>query len=759
MKKLTLLCGVLLSILSLPAQTSGGPDAYGYTWKNSNHVTSPPTFNWYDISSIGTQVTGLSDDNVVGPFTIPSGFRFYWYVVNQFWVGSNGYISFAGDNIASPFPGSVPLSTGGNDWIAPMMSDLNFAGAGNPGSVYYHTQGDTLCISYHDVPFWENSTVGYTGACTFQIILNRADTSITFNYKTMNQGGVVTLDNVVGIENNSGSIGIPTMLDQLPADSLTIVYEYPPSTTFAAIDAGMNWNDNARNGAIFLKRTTGVMELKTNVRNYGNQPLGSFTVNNEVRNASSVVQTNGSYNISALGLGKDSTFTFSNTFNPTAAGTYVYNTNITGLSGDVVPGNNTKDMEVIVIDTNASNMVLDYSDGVPDGAGLGWNGGNGGIGIYIEPPMYPVKISSSRFYISANASPPVGFFAKIYDDDGPNGEPGTLLDSVFVAPGQVNTNAFNVVPTSNTNLLIMDGGVYLVWYMGGANINLGRDLTPPISQRTYEILFGGWADYRDIETEDFLLGINVRKIIPKADFAADLSGDPLVLFTDQSTNTPTSWSWDFGDGSPLDTNQNPSHTYDSIGNYEVCLTASNIGGSDKICKTITITNIVPVADFVFNSTNMPTIAFTDLSSNAPVAWHWDFGDGDTASLQNTTHTYKSNGIFNVCLTATNSAGASLPACKDVEIVGVGIAEHSDVSVLQVFPNPVGDQAFIRFEDKRQTDRLEVRCFNVLGEETAITFEQLQEGVSLNTGGLASGAYVVTLYENKQPFATARFVVK
>jgi len=60
------------------AQTSGGPDAYGYTWKNSSHTSNPPSYNWVDITTRGDQVTGLADDNVVGPFPIPAGFQYYW---------------------------------------------------------------------------------------------------------------------------------------------------------------------------------------------------------------------------------------------------------------------------------------------------------------------------------------------------------------------------------------------------------------------------------------------------------------------------------------------------------------------------------------------------------------------------------------------------------------------------------------------------------------------------------------------------------
>ncbi len=72
---------------------------------------------------------------------------------------------------------------------------------------------------------------------------------------------------------------------------------------------------------------------------------------------------------------------------------------------------------------------------------------------------------------------------------------------------------------------------------------------------------------------------------------ADFTGNPTsgaapltVDFTDASTNSPTSWSWDFGDDGNS-TAQNPSHEYTSAGDYTVSLTATNAGGSDTETKT------------------------------------------------------------------------------------------------------------------------------------------------------------------------------
>jgi len=81
---------------------------------------------------------------------------------------------------------------------------------------------------------------------------------------------------------------------------------------------------------------------------------------------------------------------------------------------------------------------------------------------------------------------------------------------------------------------------------------------------------------------------------------ADFSGTPLsglaplsVVFTDLSTNTPTSWTWNFGDGS-TSTAQNPSHTYAVAGSYTVLLTATNAAGSNSKTAPAYVTANSPV---------------------------------------------------------------------------------------------------------------------------------------------------------------------
>ncbi|AGB01873.1 DUF2341 domain-containing protein [Methanoregula formicica] len=143
-----------------------------------------------------------------------------------------------------------------------------------------------------------------------------------------------------------------------------------------------------------------------------------------------------------------------------------------------------------------------------------------------------------------------------------------------------------------------------------------------------------------------------------------------VTFTDSSTNSPTGWLWDFGDGDTTNaTKQNPVHTYANAGTYFVNLTATNAAGSDFENKTgyITVTSAgggsSPEAIFLTDVVVGPsplTVAFTDQSATNPTKWAWDFNnDGITdSSDQNPIYIFSSAGRYTVNLTVTNASGSS-----------------------------------------------------------------------------------------------------
>jgi uncharacterized protein (TIGR02145 family) len=164
---------------------------------------------------------------------------------------------------------------------------------------------------------------------------------------------------------------------------------------------------------------------------------------------------------------------------------------------------------------------------------------------------------------------------------------------------------------------------------------------------------------------------------PVAAFTAStttITAGQSVQFTDQSTNSPISWNWDFGDEG-TSTGQNPSHTYMTGGTYTVRLTVTNSYGSDTITKTDYITvnapGNPPFAAFTASPTTITTgeaVNFTDQSANNPTSWSWDFGDGGTSTDQNPSHNYLTAGTFTVILTATNGDGSDSETKSDYIVV-------------------------------------------------------------------------------------------
>ncbi len=163
-----------------------------------------------------------------------------------------------------------------------------------------------------------------------------------------------------------------------------------------------------------------------------------------------------------------------------------------------------------------------------------------------------------------------------------------------------------------------------------------------------------------------------------------------INFTDESTNMPTAWAWEFPGGDPAtSTEQNPSVSYASEGTYSVTLTPTNAEGEGMETKTdyITVADIPtpPVAAFSASETTVEagtSIDFTDETTNGPTSWTWIFEGGDPtmSTDQNPSVSYPTPGTYTVSLTATNADGEDLAAKTDYITVTVPVvAPETDFS--------------------------------------------------------------------------------
>ncbi len=148
-------------------------------------------------------------------------------------------------------------------------------------------------------------------------------------------------------------------------------------------------------------------------------------------------------------------------------------------------------------------------------------------------------------------------------------------------------------------------------------------------------------------------------------------GPLTVQFTNSTTNA-IGYSWNFGDGTPLSTQTNPSHTYSSAGTYTVILTASGAGSCSNSISHVVSVGPPPTSSFTSNNNicQNDTIFFVNQSTgngSTITSLSWNFGDGSPPTTStNPYHIYTSTGVFNVTLTATSAL------CSDDTVISISV---------------------------------------------------------------------------------------
>lgn len=128
-------------------------------------------------------------------------------------------------------------------------------------------------------------------------------------------------------------------------------------------------------------------------------------------------------------------------------------------------------------------------------------------------------------------------------------------------------------------------------------------------------------------------------------------------FVDLSLGEIDNWNWDFGDGN-FSSEQHPVHTFTSEGLHRVQLTTE---GTENNCGQTTGKAIfvsqqngsVALFRHFKSQSNELSFRFTDQSSAIADRWFWDFGDGNTSTLQNPVYQFTAVGSYQVCLTISD----------------------------------------------------------------------------------------------------------
>lgn len=138
---------------------------------------------------------------------------------------------------------------------------------------------------------------------------------------------------------------------------------------------------------------------------------------------------------------------------------------------------------------------------------------------------------------------------------------------------------------------------------------------------------------------------------------------------------------------------------------------SNQTGCTGYDTVLIVVNPSPVGAFTFSQTNL-TYTFTDASTGSPISWQWNFGDGNTDTIQNPVHTYTANGTYTVTLTVSNGLCADV-ITQTITVVSVNNLQMLNGKPVILFPNPAINKAELSFLSGNETYIISI--VNCLGE--------------------------------------------
>nr|WP_294859346.1 PKD domain-containing protein [uncultured Fluviicola sp.] len=223
---------------------------------------------------------------------------------------------------------------------------------------------------------------------------------------------------------------------------------------------------------------------------------------------------------------------------------------------------------------------------------------------------------------------------------------------------------------------------------------------------------------------------------PVADFSISdnviCAGD-CVNFTDLTTNSPTSWTWDFTPNQPNSSIvQNPSNIcYTAPGTYQVTLIASNNDGSDTVTQSLTVIG-------VNTAVSVSGITITSAASNATWQWINCATNLPVAGATSASFTPAANGSYAVIVTQNGCSDTS--ACTAIS--SLGLDQLAVNELLVIAPNP-SKGMFVLYDQQSVLSGQLITVSNLSGETVYSTrIKELKTPIDLSS--VKDGVYFVTV---------------
>jgi hypothetical protein len=204
---------------------------------------------------------------------------------------------------------------------------------------------------------------------------------------------------------------------------------------------------------------------------------------------------------------------------------------------------------------------------------------------------------------------------------------------------------------------------------------------------------------------------------PSADFLAtsvcNNVPSQFIDISDAFGDAIASWSWNFGDGTGVSSQQNPIYQYNGApGNYPVSLTIQTASGCTDTRYQFVSVSASPNPQWTASIMGLNSLNFSPVNPNPNVNFIWHFPHDNTYYYQtNVSKSFPGPGNYQVCLTA-QQFGCSISSCDNIYISPLAETKYENSNFL-VYPNPFSEDVTIQWSG-RGIEPVEVNCFDLSG---------------------------------------------
>ncbi len=389
---------------------------------------------------------------------------------------------------------------------------------------------------------------------------------------------------------------------------------------------------------------------------------------------------------------------------------------------------------------------------------------------------------SAHVYLDTDGIPgnaiPIIMTIKVYDVNVDN-EPSTMIDSAdvqvmdvgFAAQPLMFSSPVSITDTFAVALELNAAFPANPYYVTNTSANADGNGERLSSAEFAGVWYNAFDDFAGWDMDAFLSPIfttditSLYTVLPASvcpndtiTFSNSSAVNTDAMFNLSSSSNPL-YQWNFDDGTGIYTPFDTVYAYSSPDSYNTSLTTTYYGYTQNCFETHNVSVAVhdtASANFGWMNAGGTTIQFSDSSLSA-MSYSWDFGDADTSSMQQPSHSYASTGMYYVCLTVTDSNGCNTNTfCDSVNVISTSIENIASINEISIYPIPA--KKYFNVSVPNEYLGGEIVLTDVLGQKIKVVLVENIQEVKILTDEISSGIYFVSLDYLGERVYTRRIVI-